>query len=240
MYYVADMVDTTKAYVYIGEETGMQTNHWYYYDGSDWVVGGLYNSVAVDKTLLVSNKAADAAITGNKLSELQGFVEDIYTKVNQIEDDVDTLSVRADSFFNELEVTSSGLVYGSQDGNRLNGPYGPFAGNGGGSGGGSGDTIDAVFEATNTTTWNNETIAYGDTIDFTFNWSSIENDLPSGRGSVTITVNNIVKATLTVNQGDVTIKLSKSYYSAGANKIRIRIADQYDQGKSWIVNLNAV
>lgn len=63
---VAGMTDTTKVYVYTGSETGYTAGNWYYYDGTDWVSGGVYNATALetDKTLTVSGAAADAAVTG--------------------------------------------------------------------------------------------------------------------------------------------------------------------------------
>lgn len=42
----SDMTDTDRVYVYTGNETGYSTGHWYYYDGSAWTDGGVYNSVA--------------------------------------------------------------------------------------------------------------------------------------------------------------------------------------------------
>ena len=239
---IENMTETNRVYVYIGNESGMNWGHWYYFDGTDWADGGVYQSTAVstDTTLLVGGKAADSAAVGNALNEVKGETEDLYEKIEDFASQLDILTTRADSFFNELDVTDSGLVYGAQDGTRLNGPYGPFAGNGsGGGGGGSYDSIDAVFSATNLTEYTTATIADGADIYFDFTWESLENDVSSGRGTVTITVNNVVRATLSVAQGENHINL-KSYYSAGANKIRIRIADQYDQGKSWIVNINVV
>ena len=41
---VAEMIDTTKTYLYVGTETGYTSGNWYYYDGSDWVSGGAYGS----------------------------------------------------------------------------------------------------------------------------------------------------------------------------------------------------
>lgn len=41
---VADMVDTTKPYLYVGSETGYTAGDWYYYDGSAWVSGGTYGT----------------------------------------------------------------------------------------------------------------------------------------------------------------------------------------------------
>lgn len=80
------MTDLTRPYVYVGEESGMNVNHWYWYDGETWQDGGIYNSQGVDtdKTLLVANKAADAAIVGNLINNLQGDTEDLYIKVDKL------------------------------------------------------------------------------------------------------------------------------------------------------------
>lgn len=56
---VSEMTDHTKVYVYVGEEAGMTSGHWYYYDGSDWADGGVYNSIADD---VATNADIDALI----------------------------------------------------------------------------------------------------------------------------------------------------------------------------------
>lgn len=74
----ADMTDTEKIYVYVGSESGYTNGNWYYYDGSIWVSGGVYNSTAfqTDKTLTISGAAADAKVVGDKIN---AFDEDIFT-----------------------------------------------------------------------------------------------------------------------------------------------------------------
>ena len=59
---VSAMTDQTKVYVYTGSETGYTAGNWYYYNGSAWTSGGVYNSTALqtDTTLSVSGMAADA------------------------------------------------------------------------------------------------------------------------------------------------------------------------------------
>lgn len=66
------MTDRTKIYVYTGSETGYAYGHWYYWDGSSWADGGVYNSAAVevDKTLLLSDKPADAKTVGDILRSM--------------------------------------------------------------------------------------------------------------------------------------------------------------------------
>lgn len=63
----ADMTDTSKIYVYVGNETGYTNGNWYYHNGTEWVSGGVYNAVAftTDTTLTVAGKAADAKVTGD-------------------------------------------------------------------------------------------------------------------------------------------------------------------------------
>ncbi len=238
----ASMIDTDKIYVYIGSEEGMTSGNWYYYDTTlgSWTSGGIYNAVRLntDKTLSALNEAADAQIVGNRLLELQTLVEDLYVTTNNLSDSVDTLTTEAESYTNALYVTDAGLVYLMHDDNIISDAYGPFAG-GGGGGGGSYDSIDAEFSANNTTDWTSKSISNSGSAEFSFYWESLENNEASGQGTVTITVNTIVKATLSVSQGNVVIPL-QDYCNSGANKIRIRIADQYDQGKSWIVNVEVV
>ena len=41
---VSEMTDTGKVYVYTGSETGYVNGNWYYYNGTAWTSGGVYNS----------------------------------------------------------------------------------------------------------------------------------------------------------------------------------------------------
>ena len=63
----AAMTDTSKIYVYTGSETGYTAGNWYYHNGTAFVSGGVYNSVAfqVDPTLSVEDEAADAKAAGD-------------------------------------------------------------------------------------------------------------------------------------------------------------------------------
>lgn len=77
----ADMTDTSKIYVYTGSETGYTAGNWYYYNGSAWTSGGIYNSAAVnvDTTLTIAGAAADAKAVGDKFDEVEA---DLANKAN--------------------------------------------------------------------------------------------------------------------------------------------------------------
>lgn len=76
----ADMTDTTKIYVYTGDETDYASGDWYYYDGSAWQDGGVYNSTAFtsDTTLTIPGAAADAKVTGDRINEMAGALSVTY------------------------------------------------------------------------------------------------------------------------------------------------------------------
>jgi len=71
------MTETDRIYVYTGSESEMTSGNWYYYDGSAWVSGGVYNAVAVntDTTLSVAGMAADAKATGDQVTDLKSALD---------------------------------------------------------------------------------------------------------------------------------------------------------------------
>ena len=86
---VTAMTDTSKVYVYTGNETGYTNGDWYYYNGTAWVSGGAYNSVAVntDTTLRLSGVAADAKAVGDADARLSADITALENTIgDQIED----------------------------------------------------------------------------------------------------------------------------------------------------------
>lgn len=75
----AAMTDQSRVYVYTGSETGYTSGHWYYYNGTAWADGGVYNAVAVDTdtTLSIAGKAADAKATGDEISSIKEDLNDL-------------------------------------------------------------------------------------------------------------------------------------------------------------------
>lgn len=64
------MTDVNKIYVYTGSETGYTFGNWYYYNGAEWVSGGVYNSEGtnIDDSLMMAGFAADAKAAGDRIN----------------------------------------------------------------------------------------------------------------------------------------------------------------------------
>lgn len=150
---------------------------------------------------------------------------------NSVELDPDDLGLEQDM--------DTYYVYPTYRGMRSENGIPLASGGGGGGGGGGGDIVSAVLTVDNTTGWSSKTIIDGGTCELSFNWSSIEDGEPTGDGAIRITVNEIVKSTQQISQGSVTVDVS-SFLNAGTNKIKVRISDAYDQGKTIVFNITVV
>lgn len=127
-------------------------------------------------------------------------------------------------FFNEkdgkLYLTSDGEVVG--DGVAVST-----------SGGGGGSTPDnnAVLTFTNTTGWLSKTIADGSSCPLTAKWSSVEDDMPTGNGALSVKVGGVTKQTKEVEQGEITIDVG-SFLGVGSNTVKLVIMDAYGNSRS--------
>lgn len=120
----AQMTDSSKIYVYNGSETGMETGHWYYYDGTQWQDGGAWNApeIETDKTLSVTDKPADGKAVGINLNlqienipgTTQTIAFDSFGNVQSITHTKNNAAVRTDVFtfgtntITEVRTLSSG------------------------------------------------------------------------------------------------------------------------------------
>ena len=101
----------------------------------------------------------------------------------------------------------------------------------GGGGGGGGETVDAVLTVTNTSGWLSKTIASGGTCPISLTWSSIEDDMPTGNGTLRITNNGAFRASLEIQQGNVSVDLGQ-YVSNGSNVVKVQVSDVYGQSRT--------
>lgn len=107
---VAGMTDKTRVYVYQGSESGYTSGNWYYWNGSAWTSGGIYNSAAVntDKTLTQSDKPADSSVVGKEIGSLK---EDLGNVVKITE----KKSTNKLNFTNVEEQEKNGITMSYQD-----------------------------------------------------------------------------------------------------------------------------
>ena len=171
------------------------------------------------RALEVAEEASNEAVeTSGKLDQVNSTMQDVLTAAG----------AKVDGAFEE-----NGYLYLTANNEVVVGPLGPFSSNGSGGGGGGSTGNNAVIRVTNTTGWMSRTIAPETECPVSINWSSTEDEMPTGNGTVKITVNNVVKLTTGIRQGDVTIDLAP-YCGQGANTCKIQITDIY--GNSRTIN----
>ena len=109
-----------------------------------------------------------------------------------------------------------------------------ITGIGGGGGGGGGDTeTTSVVTLNNTTGWASTTVPEGGDAILSFTWSSIEDEVETGDGSLTVMVNSVIRETRNVQQGAFSVNV-KDYLSVGNNRVVVTVTDSY--GKSKLKN----
>lgn len=92
--------------------------------------------------------------------------------------------------------------------------------------GSGGSTNNAEFTVTNKSGWLAKTVALGAECDIIIEWSSIEDEIPTGNGTVIISVDDTVKSIYEVQQGEITINID-NYLVLGKNNIVVSISDLY-------------
>ena len=163
------------------------------------------------------------------LGDVKDFIlGDVDNEVEEHTETIRNMNLRMGTFCDELEVDEEGLVWLLNDGERIAGPYGPFAGGGGGGGGGGNNAILTVM---NTSGWLTKTISDGASCPISLNWSSTEDDIPTGDGILTVKVNGSTRLNKGISQGNVTFDVG-SYLSSGQNLVRVTVSDVYSNTKS--------
>ena len=178
--------------------------------------------IEADTTAALAVQQANAAM--NEVAAVQNTVNEVKSGYEAMEA---ILGTKVDGGYVEND-----SLYLTSNGEVVAGPFTGFGGSGTGGGGG-GSTNNAVLTVTNATGWVSSTIASGASCALSIEWSSIEDGLSTGNGSLTIKVGGAVKAILDVAQGLVTTNIGE-YLSAGSNSIQLQVMDSY--GNSRVKN----
>lgn len=160
---------------------------------------------------------------------------DLFTIKNWIKEEVSmSTSVPFDSGYQ----TEDGYIHLTNNGVDIDG-FIPFQIQGGGGGGGGSTGNQVKFTMNNTTGWLIKTVAEGQSCPISFMWSSIDDGLPTGPGTVKMIVGGSVASTMSVQQGVVEID-AKKYIIPGTNSIQLNLTDSYGNNKYIIFTIRVV
>lgn len=186
------------------------------------------NKKAADIVKLTTDADQVSKQALEKASNAENEVAESANAIEALQKDRDAMRLLVEGKVDGAYV-ENGYLYLTSSDEIVAGPLGPFSGTGGGGGGTGGNN--AELSVTNTTGWLSRTIADGDGCEIKVSWSSVEDNLPTGNGTMKITVNGIIKAILDIAQGDVTVDLAK-YLNIGSNVVKINVADVYDNNRT--------
>ena len=179
-----------------------------------------------------------AAQAVEKATTAENDVAEQGTQVEANKNDIETLKLQILNAINGGYV-ENGVGYFTMDGRVIFEMTGMGGGGSGGGGGESGNN--AHITMTNTSGWMSKTIADSEdaTCPVSFNWTSIEDDLPTGNGSLTVRVSGQIKTTLEVPQGDVNVDVVK-YLNTGSNIVSLTVSDIYGNNRTINVTVTKV
>ena len=159
------------------------------------------------------------------------------SKLNAESVDPDQINARIATKGDNLEFDETeGLLYLTSGGERIGDGIKVITS---GGGGGGGESNNAILTLTNTTGWIYKSIAYGASCDISVNWSSLENDLATGKGVLQVIVAGSLKHTAQVEQGDLTIDIGP-WLPVGSASVKVKVTDVYGNSRSLNFNLTTV
>ena len=210
--------------------------------GTEQLAGGAVITEKIGDSSVTARKLAQNAVTTPKIAggavtddklDPTGLISDVATLRN----DIMNLDVTVDPDDFRLEQDpDTGLVYVVYRDQRSSDGI-PLAGGGSGGGGGAGNN--AVLTVSNESGWLSRTISTGASCAVTVDWSSLEDNIPTGDGTLTLTVGGVVRSTQNVAQGLVTVDLGPML-STGSNKAKLNIADVYGNSRTITFTVNCV
>ena len=204
---------------------------------TDSAIQTLTNNLATTNNTVDSFTSTINGLTtdvANQTSALSGEIQNVANQIENINSTVESVNLALEEYVNDGYV-ENGVAYFVHNGEVLF----QITGIGGGGGGGGGDTNNATITVANRTGWLSRTVTSGSACPIMINWSSIEDEMPTGDGTVQISINGILKSTQGVKQGDVTIDV-RNYLSVGSNIVKLKVSDIYNNSRTINFNITVV
>ena len=107
------------------------------------------------------------------------------------------------------------------------------------SGGGNSSSNNAVLTLQSTTGWTYKNVSQSSNCKLSFNWSSMEDGVSTGVGTVIVKVGGVMRHSATVKQGPVEIDVA-SYLSIGSNAVRVSVSDIYGNSRTIAFTINVI
>lgn len=134
----------------------------------------------------------------------------------------------------EYDTEAHYLHFYDADGNDV---YEPVYIEGGGGGGGTSSS--SVVKLTNQNGTATMAVATGAAVNLMFNFTSTEDDIPTGNGTCQISVNGAVKTTFNIAQGLTTFDVAE-YLKSGSNTVRVKCTDIYGTSKTLAYTISVI
>ena len=185
------------------------------------------------KTEAIAQLTTDAGTISRQALDLAtqatNDAADLSTQVSTVKRAQTSFQLLLDEAFDGAYIENN-AIYFTHQGEVVAGPFSGIGGGGGGGGGGDAGN-NAVLTVSNSTGWQARTIADGSECVTSVTWSSIEEENPTGPGTLTITVNGMTKALLNVSQGTVMVNIAP-YLITGSNVVKQTIRDTYGNART--------
>ena len=192
--------------------------------------GEQLSRLAINSDTIAKEALEKATNAENESAEVSNYLENVRRQLSQ-------MSLSMQEKIDDAYV-EDGFLYMTSEGEVVVGPLGPFSGTGGGGGGGTSGN-NAHIALSNKSGWLSRTIAQGDSCPIMINWSSEEDDIPTGNGTMKVTVGGMVKAMIDIKQGDVTVDVAP-FVSTGTSVVKINVSDIYGNSRTLNFSITVV
>ena len=169
----------------------------------------------------------------NQLEFVSGVLDELRTDVDNIDEQVQVVVTESLEQTVQNGYVEDGVAYFTNGNSDV---LFTITGIGGGGGGG---TTGVIFTAHKLDNWSTKSIITGAECPITLEWSSLEEEVPTGNGSLKIEVNNITREIRNVAQGEVVVDVGQ-WLIEGTNSISLTISDTYNNYRKFAYTVNEV